>query len=251
MKKKQWFENESFWLNYAPIMFDEVHWAEAHGVAESCCKIAGLKKGGRVLDACCALGRISVELALCGMDVTGVDITEPFLVAAKESAEAEGVSLELVNADMRTFSVPPEKKFDAAVNIYNSFGYCDSIEEDLQIVKSVFNSLKKGGTFILECISRETAVRWFTEGEWFERAGKTVLTKFTVDGAWEGLRSKWILLDPDGSRMEHEFVQRLYSAPQLRDLLLQNGFSSAEVYGGFDLSPYDYNAKTMVIVAKK
>ena len=44
MKKKEWFENESFWLNYAPIMFDEVHWAEAHGVAESCCKIAGLKK---------------------------------------------------------------------------------------------------------------------------------------------------------------------------------------------------------------
>lgn len=251
MKKKQWFENESFWLNYAPIMFDEVHWAEAHGVAESCCKIAGLKKGGHVLDACCALGRISVELALCGMDVTGVDITEPFLVAAKESAEAEGVSLELVNADMRTFSVPPEKKFDAAVNIYNSFGYCDSIEEDLRIARNISYTLKDGGTFILECISRETAVRWFTEGEWFERAGKTVLTKFTVDGAWEGLRSKWILLDPDGSRMEHEFVQRLYSAPQLRDLLLQNGFSSAEVYGGFDLSPYDYNAKTMVIVAKK
>ncbi|MBP5436849.1 MAG: class I SAM-dependent methyltransferase [Treponema sp.] len=251
MKKKQWFENESFWLNYAPIMFDEAHWAEAHGIAESCCKIAGLKKGSRVLDACCALGRISVELALCGMDVTGVDITEPFLVAAKESTDAEGVPLEVVNADMRTFSVPAEKKFDAAVNIYNSFGYCDSIEEDMQIIQSVFDSLKKGGTFILECISRETAVRWFTEGEWFERAGKTVLTKFTVDGAWEGLRSKWILLDPDGSRMEHEFVQRLYSAPQLRDLLLQNGFSSAEVYGGFDLSPYDYNAKTMVIVAKK
>ncbi|MBO7613593.1 MAG: class I SAM-dependent methyltransferase [Treponema sp.] len=251
MEKKQWFENESFWLNYAPIMFDEAHWAEAHGIAESCCKIAGLKKGSRVLDACGALGRISVELALCGMDVTGVDITEPFLVAAKESADAEGVPLEVVNADMRTFSVPPEKKFDAAVNIYNSFGYCDSIEEDLRIARNIGYTLKDGGTFILECISRETAVRWFTEGEWFERAGKTVLTKFTVDGAWEGLRSKWILLDPDGSRMEHEFVQRLYSAPQLRDLLLQNGFSSAEVYGGFDLSPYDYNAKTMVIVAKK
>ena len=66
MEKKQWFENESFWLNYAPIMFDEAHWAEARGIAESCCKIAGLQKGSRVLDACCALGRISVELALCG-----------------------------------------------------------------------------------------------------------------------------------------------------------------------------------------
>ena len=251
MKKKQWFENESFWINYAPIMFDEVHWAEAHGIAESCCRIAALEKGSRVLDACCALGRISVELALCGMNVTGVDITEPFLETAKETADAEGVSLELINADMRTFSVPPEKKFDAAVNIYNSFGYCDSIEEDLRIARNIGYTLKDGGTFILECISRETAVRWFTEGEWFERAGKTVLTKFSVEGAWEGLRSKWILIGKDGERMEHEFVQRLYSAPQLRDLLLQNGFSSAEIYGGFDLSPYDYNAKTMVIVAKK
>ncbi|MBP5695051.1 MAG: class I SAM-dependent methyltransferase [Treponema sp.] len=251
MEKKQWFENESFWLNYAPIMFDEAHWAEARGIAESCCKIAGLQKGSRVLDACCALGRISVELALCGMDVTGVDITQPFLEAARETAQDEGVSIELVKADLRNFSVAEEKKFDAAVNIYNSFGYCNTIEEDMQIASNICSSLKKGGTFILECISRETAVRWFTEGEWFERAGKTVLTKFTVEGAWEGLRSKWILLGKDGSRMEHEFVQRLYSAPELRDMLLEKGFSSAEVYGGFDLSPYDYNAKTMVIVAKK
>ena len=46
----------------------------------------------------------------------------------------------------------------------------------------------------------------------FERAGKTVLTQFSVVGAWEGLRSKWILISPDGKRMTHEFVQRLYSA---------------------------------------
>ena len=122
--EKQWFENEAFWLNYAPIMFDEAHWAEAHGIADRCCKIAGLQKGARVLDACCALGRISIELALLGMNVTGVDITEPFLDAAKESAWDEGVEIDFVKADMRRFSVPKEKQFDAAVNIYNSFGYC-------------------------------------------------------------------------------------------------------------------------------
>ena len=122
----------------------------------------------------------------------------------------------------------------------------------MKILENVFRSLKKGGTFILECISREIAVRYFTEGEWFERAGKTVLTHFDVVGAWEGLRSKWILIDnKDGSRLEHEFVQRLYSAAELRDKMLEIGFESAEVFGGFSLSPYDQNAKTMVIVAKK
>ena len=108
-------------------------------------------------------------------------------------------------------------------------------------------------TFILECISRETAVKYFTEGEWFERAGMTVLTDFSVVGAWEGLRSKWILIDEKKStRIEHCFVQRLYSAAELRDSLLKEvGFKTAEVYGGFNMEPYDQNASTMVIVCRK
>lgn len=248
-KHTEWFENENFWLNYGPIMFDSQHWAEARGIAQRCTDIAKLGRGDSVLDVCCGPGRISVELALCGMEVTGVDITQPFLDAAAETAEDENVFLTLINADMRKFS--SRKKFDAAVNIYNSFGYCDSVSDDTLILKKVAAALKKGGTFILECISRETAVKYFTEGEWFERAGKTVLTEFKVTGAWEGLSSKWILIDSDGKRMEHVFVQRLYSAAELRDTMLHCGFSEASVYGGFDLSAYDQNAKTMVIVAKK
>ncbi len=93
---------------------------------------------------------------------------------------------------------------------------------------------------------------YFTEGEWFDRAGKTVLTEFGVVGAWEGLRSKWILIDKEsGKRIEHEFVQRLYSAANLRDELLKIGFRAVEVYGGFNKIPYDQKAKTMVLVAKK
>ncbi len=248
-EKKEWFENENFWLNYGPIMFDEQQWAQANGIAQKCIELAELQEGDTVLDVCCAVGRISVELAVLGMKVTGVDITQPFLDAAKESADDEGVELELINHDMRTFKA--KKKFDCAVNIYNSFGYCDRIEDDIKILKSVRNNLKKGGTFILECISRESAIKYFTPGEWFDRADKTVLTEFTVEGAWEGLRSRWILIDKDGTKIDHTFVQRLYSAAELRDILInQAGFKSAEVYGGFNKEPYDQNLSTMVIVAK-
>lgn len=250
MAKQEWFENENFWNNYAPIMFDSKRWAEAPAVAEAVCRIAGLSKGAKILDAGCGPGRISVELALRGLEVTGVDLIQSELDAAAETAADENVDLELIRADLRTFK--SDKKFDCAVNLYTSFGYCDTIEEDAQILKSIFDSLRDGGYFILENLSRETAIMNFTEGEWFERAGKTVLTQFEVVGAWEGLRSRWILIDnKSGGKIDHEFVQRLYSAVELKRILLGLGFKSVEIYGNYDFSPYNQNAKTMVIVARK
>ncbi len=231
-------------------MFDSQHWAEAPDIAEKICKIAGLGKGSRIMDAGCGPGRISVELALLGMDVTGVDNIKPYLDAARESAEDEGVKLNLLQQDLRSFVA--QEPFDAVVNLYTSFGYCATIEEDMKILKNFALSVKDGGWFIMESKSREIAVRDFTEGEWFERAGKTVLTEFSVDGAWEGLRSRWILIDnTTGERIDHEFVQRLYSAVELKRLLIASGFATAEIYGDFDFSPYNEKASTMVIVCRK
>jgi len=245
----QWFENEQFWLNYGPVMFDSKRWAEAETVAESICAIAGLSKGNSVLDAGCGPGRISIELAVKGLDVTGVDIIQPYLDAAAESAKEEGVPLTLLNSDLRTFN--SERKFDAVINMYTSFGYCETIDEDLSILRNIFNVVEEGGWFIMECLSRENAVKYFTEGEWFERAGKTVLTQFSVEGAWEGLKSRWILIDKNGNRMEHVFVQRLYSAIELKRMLIACGFSSCEIYGDFDFSLYNEKARTMVLVCRK
>ena len=255
-----WFESEDFWTQYAPIMFDDARWAEAPAVARYVKDLSGLSDGAKVLDAGCGLGRISVELAALGLDVTGVDIIRSELDAARESAQAEGVPLTLINQDLRHFHSP--NQFDCAINLYTSFGYCDTIEEDMQILRNITESLKPGGTFILECVSRETAIMYWTPGEEFERAGYKVVTHFEVVGAWEGLRSQWTLypLAPPSLRgapatkqsiIDHTFIQRLYPASFLRDKLLEFGFSSAEVYGDYDKSPYDEHARTMVVIGKK
>ncbi len=250
---KQWFESEDFWINYAPIMYDDNLWEEAPTVADYVTKIAGLKKGDSVLDAACGVGRIAVELAALGMDVTGVDITKPVLEAAAQSAEDEGVSLTLLNQDLRTFTT--DKKFDCAINLYTSFGYCDTEEEDLMILQNIARALKQGGTFIMECTSRETAILYWTPGEEFERAGYRVVTHFEVVGAWEGLKSQWTLYSLQKNQkqpvVDHTFIQRLYPATFLRNKLLEFGFSKADVYGDFDHSPYDEHARTMIIIGRK
>ena len=248
-----WFESESFWTQFAPIMFDDARWAEAPAVAQYVKDLAHLKDGAKVLDAGCGLGRISVELAALNLDVTGVDIIQSELDAARDSAEAEGVPLTLINNDLRNWHAPDQ--FDCAVNLYTSFGYCETVEEDLQILHNIAESVKPDGTFIMECTSRETAVMYWTPGEEFERAGYKVVTHFEVTGAWEGLKSQWILYPLTGDTtkpvVDHTFIQRLYPATFLRDKLLEFGFSKAEVYGDYDLSPYNEHARTMIIIGKK
>lgn len=250
---KDWFENENFWAEYAPVMFDAQRWAEAPTVAESILKIIGASEKNahdiKILDAGCGPGRIALELAMRNVKVTGVDIILPFLNAARESANNEEVDIELLHGDLRKFV--REEYFDAAINLYTSFGYCNTIEEDLLILKNIATSLKPNGWFILEMTGREIAVRDFTEGEWFERNGLTVLTEFTVEGAWEGLRSRWILYDERGLKVDHTYIQRLYSATELRRLMLASGFSSVEIYGDFEFSPYNEKARTMVLIGRK
>lgn len=245
-----WFESENFWTQYAPIMFDDARWAEAPTVAQYVKDIAGLGDGAKILDAGCGLGRISVELAALGLDVTGVDIIQSELDAARESAEAEGVPLTLINHDLRSFQA--REQFDCAINLYTSFGYCATIEEDMKILKNIADSVKTGGTFIMECTSRETAIMYFTAGEEFERAGYKVVTHFEVVGAWEGLRSQWTLYPLDSKQaIDHTFIQRLYPATFLRDKLIDFGYSKVNIYGDFDKSPYNEHARTMLIIGKK
>lgn len=245
-----WFESENFWTQYAPIMFDDARWAEAPTVAQYVKDIAGLGEGDKILDAGCGLGRISVELAALGLDVTGVDIIQSELDAARESAEAEGVPLTLINHDLRSFQA--REQFDCAINLYTSFGYCATIEEDMKILKNIADSVKTGGTFIMECTSRETAIMYFTAGEEFERAGYKVVTHFEVVGAWEGLRSQWTLYPLESKQaINHTFIQRLYPATFLRDKLIDFGYSKVNIYGDFDKSPYNEHARTMLIIGKK
>lgn len=245
-----WFESENFWTQYAPIMFDDARWAEAPTVAQYVKDIAGLGEGAKILDAGCGLGRISVELAALGLDVTGVDIIQSELDAARESAEAEGVPLTLINHDLRSFQA--REQFDCAINLYTSFGYCATIEEDMKILKNIADSVKTGGTFIMECTSRETAIMYFTAGEEFERAGYKVVTHFEVVGAWEGLRSQWTLYPLESKQaINHTFIQRLYPATFLRDKLIDFGYSKVNIYGDFDKSPYNEHARTMLIIGKK
>jgi SAM-dependent methyltransferase len=266
---KEWFNDEEFWQRYAPIMFDDKRWEEIPEVADGVTRLARLRlypeekadlssprgvlsSRPRVVDLCCGFGRLSLEFARRGFAVTGVDITEAYLLAAREDAAYENLDIEFIRQDVRDFRRPGF--FDLAVNLYISFGYFADPADDRRFVKNAYDSLKPGATLIIDTLGKEIAVRDFVEAEWFERAGFFVLAEYEAVDSWAGLKNHWILVgkgEREGERIERTFTQRLYAASELRSLLLDSGFSSVEIYGGWNEARYDNKARALIAVGRK
>jgi len=247
MEKNEWYKDESFWTAFACVMFDQKRWAEVPGVCDLIEDILGKPRPGDtpILDALCGVGRISTEMASRGYRMTGVDLSPRFLEAARESSA--GLDCEFIESDIRDFSRPGA--FKLALNLYNSFGYLESPEEDLRMLQAIRQSLAPGGLFIMQVFGKETVARDFKDNEWWERDGVTVLAESRVVGAWEGLRSHWRVIDGDRTD-EYGFDQRLYSGSELRRALEESGFSDVSVHGALDLRPYDQEADDLVAIGR-
>ena len=250
--KEEWFNDDDFWEQYAPIMFDENRWSEVPAVAKSIAGFVGvaapLTRPLSVVDLCCGFGRITLELARLGFAATGVDITASYLRTANEDAASEGLKIEYIQNDVRTFK--REKAFDVAINLYNSFGFFADPKDDALLLKNAYTSLRVGGTMIIDVQGKELAVRDYIEAEWFERAGYIVLTETMPVDSWGSLSNRWVLLK-NAQRLEKVFIQRLYAASELRALVRAAGFSKVEIYGGWDKRDYDQDADTLIVIGRK
>src|SRR5262245_62252316 len=143
-----WYDNDAFWETFGPCMFGAESLARAEAQVDAIVALMGLEAGARVLDLCCGVGRHAIALARRGCLVTGVDRMAAYLDQARERARAAGIEVELVRSDMRTFV--RHEAFDAAVNLYTSFGYFDDPLDDLRVARNVAASVRPGGRALFE-----------------------------------------------------------------------------------------------------
>lgn len=150
-----WHEQDGFWEEMP--MFSEQHWEASGEEVDSALSLLEIEPGATVLDLACGVGRHSLELSRRGYRVTGVDRTAAYLRTAHEQAAADGLELELLQADMRRFVRP--SAFDAALNLYTSFGYCDDPAEDQRVLDNFCQSLRPGGALVMEMMGKEMLAR--------------------------------------------------------------------------------------------
>lgn len=243
-----WHEEDSFWQAVGPILFSDRRWADAPMEVADLISLLGIEPGARVLDLCCGEGRHSLELARRGFHVAGVDRMSTYLERARERAQEEGLQVEFVKDDMRTFCRPDA--FDAVVNVFTSFGYFEDPDDDRQVVMNAYRSLRSGGSFLLDTMGKEVLARVFRERDWQGEDGITVLRETKVAGNWSRSENRWVILK-DGARREVELSLRLYSAVEISSLLNGCGFAAVDIYGDLKGGPYDHTAKRLIVVAKK
>ncbi len=245
-KVKPWHEQDAFWETVAPVLFVQRRWSDAPAEVGQVVALLGIEPGAHVLDLCCGVGRHSLELARRGFQVTGVDRTRPYLDRA--SQQAEGLEIEFVQSDMRSFCRPDA--FDAVVNLFTSFGYFEDPKDDGQVALNVCRSLKPGGAFLIDMMGKEVLARIFSERDWYEENGVLILQERKITKNWSWMENRWIIV-ADDNRTELNLSHRVYSAVELTSLLTECGFAHVDAYGSLEGTDYDHLARRLVAVARK
>ena len=243
-----WHEDDSFWQTWGPILFSETRKVAATEQVDRIITLAGIPPQACVLDLCCGVGRHSLALARRGYRVTGVDRTTVYLKQASEKATEEGLDIEFIQDDMRTFC--RLDSFDVTLNLFTSFGFFKDQSEDRKVVLNVYRSLRNDGVFILDMSGKEIIARTFQERAWNEADGVIWLQERKLSQDWSWIENRWILLK-ENRRYEDNLGHRLYSAAELKTLLESCDFKDINIYGDFDGNPYDHTAHRLVAVAHK
>jgi SAM-dependent methyltransferase len=243
-----WHEDDAFWETWGSVMFSPQRLEGTPAEVDGIVSLLGIEPGEHVLDLACGVGRHSLELARRGFRVTGVDRTAKYLEQARQHAADEGLAMEFVQGDMRTFSRP--NAFDAAINMFTSFSYFEDPDDDPRVVRNVWQSLKPGGRFLLETVGKEALAARFQERDWSEEDGVIRLQERRVGRNWGWMENRWVMIR-GAERIEHAVTHRLYAATEMVAMFRDAGFSSVDVYGGLDGSPYDHRARRMSVLGRK
>ncbi|MDC7223605.1 MAG: class I SAM-dependent methyltransferase, partial [Spirochaetales bacterium] len=234
---------------FGPIMFDKGTMSKTDDEVAGVIKLTGAPRGSRIFDVCCGFGRHSLELARWGYEMTGMDITPSYIARAKESALKEQLDCRFIEGDVRT--ARPEEPFDGAVCMWNSFGYTEDPGDDDLILKNVYDSLNKGGFFLLDTPGKEVLASGFESNTWFERDDLKILLEYSIDLNWTVLKNRWLFLEKEGKINEFSFSQRIFSALELAQMLYKAGFDSIDIYGSWEGDPYDNNAERLIVIGWK
>lgn len=249
--------------------------AEYFDLTEACNKDIPLykefiKQGTHCLELGVGTGRVAIELARIGANVTGIDISEAMLAIAQEKLEKEDLegNVELIQSDMRNFELS-RKNFDLSYVADYSFGYLYNIEDQEQCLQSIYKHLQNDGILIIHMFQPNPS--YFGNlsvggvgGSVQEDGGiyrlpngnqLYVTLSTSYDRSSQRLSANIIYeeISPKGEVWKYLIptAKHVYYQNEMKLPLNYNGFNVTDIYGDFDRSPLKQDSWEMIFVARK
>ncbi len=245
-----WHDDDEFWAAFGPFMFTHDRIESARAEADALVTLLGLDplRSPRILDMPCGVGRHSIALARRGFHVTGVDRNPAFIDIAR-SRTPDGVRVDWRVADIREFD--GGRAFHAALNLFTSFGYFDDQAQNMLALENIRRALRPGAPAVVDVLGKEIIARTFRPRHWEQLPdGSLHLEEVAFVENLARVESRWILVRPDGSRLERVVRLWVYSARELDALLERAGFVNRRFFGSLAGTPYDLKAHRLVAVAE-
>lgn len=219
-------------------------------------------QGSPILELGCGTGRVLLNLARRGHQVTGIDNSPEMLARLRAKLEAaSGRHLaqppRIVQAGLEDFDLP--ERFQLALMPFNTFMHLLTQEAQLDVLARIRRHLAPGGLLALDLANPGEAYAAQEQGLTLERSfadGERSVQQFSsiaLDRAAQLARITWIYdsTAPDGSiqRSIVPLTLRYTFGAEMRLLLERSGLALQHLYGDYDRSPFTDGAPRMLVLA--
>jgi SAM-dependent methyltransferase len=236
---KSWYRT---WFNspYYHLLYSNRDENEAERFIHNLLKYLSPDKRAHFLDLACGKGRHSLTVNRAGFEVTGADLAEENIRFANQKSSER---LHFVRHDMR--EPLGKNRFDYVLNLFTSFGYFDSLEENELVLKSIATELKSKGKVILDFMNAEKVTKGLIPLETREIDG----VNFKITRTYEdGFIVKTIeLQDGDLEYTFHERVKAL-TKEDFMGMFRRCGFEILDTFGNYNLDEFDAEKSSRLIL---
>lgn len=192
-----------------------------------------IPRDGAILDLCCGQGRHSFEIAKRGYtQVVGFDRSHYLIDRARKYNETNRLNVTFKEGDARKLPFRTDS-FDAVLIAGNSFGYFESDQDDMKILKEVMRVLKPGGKLLLDITDGDHMRDHFQprSWEWIDKS-YFVCRERSLSESRDRLISREVITHvKKGVIADQFYAERLYSTDDIRELLVKAGFQNFYNYG--------------------
>lgn len=186
-----------------------------------------------ILDLCCGQGRHSLELARRGVNnLEGLDRSRRLIQKAKAQEKKEGLNVKFREGDARKLPYLPDT-FDVVMLLGNSFGYFETVQDDMRVLKEIFKVLKPWGRLLIDVADGKHLRENFQprSWEWIDKK-HFVCRERSLSLDKQRLISREVVNHIEkGVIVDQFYGERIYTQDSLGEILKRAGFSDITFYG--------------------